>query len=81
MQISTELTEALAANPLLTQTVTPPEDIPLHIFYRTAGQAVVAPLIKYYGERLPPSEFDGFLCHQVRWCPALVQVEIWEWAR
>ena len=56
MQISTELTEALAANPLLTQKVTPPEDVPQHIFYRTASQAVVAPLIKYYGERLPPSE-------------------------
>ena len=58
MQISTELTEALAANPLLTQPLDWPKDIPLHVFLRTASQVVITPLAKYYGERLPPSELD-----------------------
>ena len=60
MQISTELrvTEALAANRLLTQPLDPSKDISLHVFLRTANQVVITPLAKYYGERFPPNELD-----------------------
>ncbi|KAM5545521.1 hypothetical protein V8D89_000559 [Ganoderma adspersum] len=49
-----ELADALASDPVYTQSLGPPEGVSLATFARQQSDVILSPFSKYYGDRLPP---------------------------